>query len=535
MDALMKPVSIVVVGGGTAGWITASILNRRLNQGQARAAQITLVESKRIGIIGVGEATVPTIRTTLRFLGIPEAEFIQATQASFKHGILYRDWKDVPGSPDNDYFHPFDYSNLLNFSPQLWWLVARSGVPGAQYALDVSPQYAVAQAGRAPRRPDMPPYEGVNGYAYHLDAELLAEFLADRAIKAGVTRVFDNVLQAQQAGDGSIEAIVTAEHGTIRGDFFVDCTGFASVLMGKTLGVGFTSYKDSLFCDQAVALRVPTEDGEPMRPYTTTTAKRAGWIWEIDLQSRRGTGYVYSSQHASPEDAEVELRRHVGKRADGLEARHLKMRVGRSDSFWTKNVAAIGLSGGFIEPLESTGIYLIETGALQLVESLQGVLGLAAANQASTDQSQQAAGSPAHQAYLAAMEPLADTYNRRMISLYEEIRDFIKVHYFLTKRRDTAFWRDNADPAFAPDSLLQLLDRWSLRPPQQFDFTTRLNLFYEHSWLYILLGMGWKPQSLDAFRAFVPPETGIVLMKSVAEQVRKATALLPDHRAYFAA
>jgi tryptophan halogenase len=517
----MNPVSIVIVGGGTAGWIAASVLQRRLSQGAGRPVRITLVESSRIGILGVGEATVPTIRTLLRFLGIDEREFMRATSASFKHGILYRDWKNEPGTPHNSYFHPFDYTNILNFSPQLWWLAARSHLPDAQYARDVGAQYTVAMAGRAPRQPEMPPYEGVNGYAYHLDAERLAEFLADRAVRAGVVRVFDDVLDAKLGPDGTVEAIVTAEHGTIAGDFFVDCTGFAGLLIGRKLGVGFVSYNDSLLCDRAVALRVPTAPEEAIRPYTSTTAKDAGWIWEIDLQSRRGTGYVYSSQHVSPEQAEAELRRHVGSRSEGLEARHLRMRVGRSEAFWRGNVAAIGLSGGFIEPLESTGIYLIEAGAVQLADSLQGVLGLAG---------QESGGG----AYRGALERLATLYNRRMIGLYEEIRDFIKVHYFLSTRRDTAFWRDNAEPSSAPDSLLELLDRWSVRPPQQFDFPNRFALFMEHHWLYIMLGMGWRPKTLGAFRDFVAPEAGARLMAVVAADAKRAIAALPDHRAYFA-
>jgi len=513
----MKPLSIVIVGGGTSGWITASVLHRRLNQPNSRPVRITLVESKRIGIIGVGEATVPTIRTLLKFLGIPEPEFIAATSASFKHGILYCDWKTAPGTPHNHYFHPFDFTNILNFSPPLWWLACRAHLPEAHYAGEIGAQYDVAMAGRAPRRPDMPPFEGVTGYAYHLDAEQFAEFLAARVTRTGVVRVIDDVVDTLTHADGSVSAIVTAEHGTIEGDFFVDCTGFAGLLINRTLGVDFLGYNDSLFCDRAVALRVPTDEDEPMRPYTTTTAKQSGWVWEIDLQTRRGTGYVYSSRHVSPEVAEAELRRHVGPRSEALEARHLRMRVGRSARFWHKNVAAIGLSGGFIEPLESTGIYLIEAGAVQLGDSLQAALGLAG-----TD------------AYAPELATLSRLYDSRMIGLYEEIRDFIKLHYFLSRRRDSAFWRDNTDPSSAPASLLALLDRWAHRPPQQFDFTNRFALFTEHHWNFIMLGLGWTPRSLAAFQPFVAPDGGAHLMAMVANTARQATAALPDHRAYFA-
>ena len=526
----MKPISIVIVGGGTAGWIAASALQRRLAGNQERPVTITLIESKRIGIIGVGEATVPTIRSLFRFLDISEQELIRATDATFKHGILYKDWKYPPGTPNNTYFHPFDYSGIMNFSPQLWWLATRAHLPDAHYAGDVGTQYAVAMAGKAPRRRDMPPYDGVNGYAYHMDAERLAEFLANRAITAGVVRLFDDVLEAKTAADGSIDAVVTAEHGTIEGDFFVDCTGFAGLLMSKTLGIGFVSYNDTLFCDKAVALRMPGEPGDELRPFTTTTAKSAGWIWDIDLQRRHGIGYVYSSRHTSPEQAEAELRRHIGARAEGLEARHLRMRVGRSESFWHKNVAVIGLAGGFIEPLESTGIFLIQFGALLLADSLQGMLGLAVGSGPDSRDNSTDRG-----AYFAALETLSPIYNSRMIGLYEETRDFIKLHYFLTGRRDTPFWRDNVERSSAPNSLLELLDRWSFRPPQQFDFPSRFALFAEGSWLYVMLGMGWRPKTIEAFRPFIQLEMGQRLIDKVAEDTKRALAALPDHRAYFMA
>jgi tryptophan halogenase len=522
----MRAISIVIVGGGTAGWITANVLLQKLGHGYGKTVEITVVESRRVGIVGVGESTVPTIRTLLKFLKIKESEFINATQATFKQGILYRNWAETPGPDKNEaYFHPLDYSEVLTFSPSHWWLSRRAHLPGAKYAEDVCAQYRVAAAGRAPRTPDMKEYEGLFGYSYHLDAEALADFLSDLAMQSGVRRIYDDVLNAVQAEDGSIQAITTAEHGAISGDFFVDCTGFSGVLMSKTLGIGFESYKNELLCDRAVAFRVPIGEQNRLRPFTTATAKEAGWIWDIDLQHRQGVGYVYSSDHISAENAELALRQHIGPKSEKLSPRHLQMRVGRSKSFWEKNVVVIGLAGGFIEPLESTGIYLIETGAVQLADSLMGVLGLAAADEPRNRDQQKI--------YLHALRSVGEIYNKRMIHLYEEIRDFVKLHYFLTKRKDTSFWRDNVDPSSASDSLKLLLEGWNTRPPQNFDFMTRLSLFHEHNWRYVMLGMGWMPSQMAAFVPFTTTEMGNNLMDSVSKFAQRAIGILPDHRGYF--
>ncbi len=532
----MRPLSVVIVGGGTAGWITANVLLHRLAQNPACPVRITLVESKRIGILGVGEATLPTLRKLLLSLAIPEDAFMRATGATFKQGILFKDWLHEPGTTEdsNFYFHPFDYSNVVTFNTSLWWLSARAGRPGAHYADDVCAQVRVAAAERAPRNPAMPQFEGPVGYAYHLDAERLAEFLAQTAVSRGAIRVIDDVLDVAVADDGAVSSVTTQANGTLEADFFVDCTGFASLLMNKRLGVGFTECGDSLFCDRAVALRVPADSRRSIRPYTTTAAKSAGWVWEIDLQTRSGIGYVYSSNHISSDAAEIELRRHIGKPAETLEARHLKMRIGHSNCFWKKNVAAIGLSGGFVEPLESTGIFLIEVGATQLADALQTVLTLVPISAADEGGNAGADMPAARGAYLAAIQPFADAYDDHMITLYREIIDFIKIHYSLTRRRDTAFWRDNADPASLPDTLRQRLMQWSRRPPQATDFPNRFNLFKEHNWLYVMFGMGWVPEKLDLSRCFVPPEAGNRLLSLLREKSKMALSVLPDHGAYFA-
>ena len=527
----MRPLSIVVVGGGTAGWITASLLQQKLGRNAVRPIDIKVVESRRIGILGVGEATLPTIKKLLRILGISEHEFIAETDATFKQGILYKDWREESQADQrsNSYFHPFDYSNVVTFNTTHWWLATRGHLPGVQYAEDLSAQARVAAAGRAPRHPGMPQFEAPLGYAYHLDAERFAEFLASMAMRAGVTRIYDEVLATNLDDDGLVSGIVTRENGSLEADFFVDCTGFARVIVEKGMGIGFIDYGRFLFCNRAVALRVPTEAATPIRPFTTATAKGAGWVWDIDLRSRRGTGYVYSSDHLSADDAEAELRRHVGPTAARHDARHLKMRVGRSEKFWHANVAAIGLSGGFIEPLESTGIFLIEAGAMQLVDSLQGILGLAR---------QEASPGPGAEGrtagrYRSALNRLSTQYNLNMTTLYEEILDFIKVHYQPSKRTDTPFWRDNTAAASSTPSLLEKLEAWSLRPPSTFDFRDRHAVFNEHNWLYVMLGMGWRPSSATGFRPFTTADAGDRLTQLIAENTANALSSLPVHRSYF--
>ncbi len=516
--------SIVIVGGGSAGWITANVLHRTLCQGDPQAVKITVIESARLGIIGVGEATIPGLKTLFKFLGLKEEAILRRTQATFKHGIHYRDWEHTPEQGKRAaYFHSFDPVNILDVNASHWWLARRAETPGASFVEDLVPQYRLAAAGKAPRRTEMPEYEGVVGYAYHLDAEALAQLLAERAIAAGVERLIDDVTAAKLTADGFVSSVVTAQHGDVEADFFVDCSGFASFLIEKTLGIGFHSFGDSLFCDRALAFRVPSEDGSPLRPFTTATATSSGWIWDIDLQRRSGVGYVYSSRHTTADEAEKELRHHIGPKAEKLDARHLKMRTGHARSLWEKNVVAIGLSGGFIEPLESTGLFLIQAGAFQLAESLIGVLGLLGKK----------GDSATVPLYRESLHKLSELFNHRMICFHEEIRDFLKIHYCLSKRRDSAFWRDNVDPSSFPESLKELLSRWKLRPPLQFDFPSRVSLFSEHNWQCIMLGMGWKPYDIASFRAFTSIDLSAPLLSMMHRKATKAIAELPDHRAYF--
>ncbi|MHB8283515.1 MAG: tryptophan halogenase family protein [Caulobacteraceae bacterium] len=519
--------SVVIVGGGTSGWITASWLAKHFKD--RPEVRVTLVESKSIGTIGVGEATLPTLIPFLQLLGIAEAEFMTFTKATFKQGILYRDWTQPtgdPASPDT-YFHPFDGFAVANFSSAEWWLTKRANTAGARYADDLCAQYALAAAGKSPRTQQMAPYTGEVGYAYHLDAELLANFLAQWCRERGVEHVIGDVTEVNHREDGAVKSVGLRDGASLEGDLFIDCSGFRGLMINRALGNPFISYNDVLFCDRAVAVRVPKTAGSTIRPFTTTTAKEAGWIWEIDLRERSGVGYVHSSRHTTFDEAEDVLRRHLGPVAEDLQIRRLEMRVGRSARFWHKNVVAIGLSGGFIEPLESTGIYLVEIGARFMVKALTSILGLALAAKAGTTTGE------AEPDFTSAMDAMARRYDARMIELYEEIRDFIKIHYCLTKRRDSAFWRDNVEAASIPDSLREKLDLWSIRPPEPTDFPNRYSLFGDTNWLYIMLGMGWRPSHYKGFVSPVSEGIGGALMRLSTEKRQKGLATLPDHRAYF--
>ena len=358
---------VLIVGGGTAGWLTAAFLARTLGTGADDASvHITLVESKEIGIIGVGEGTFPSIRGTLAAIGIDEGEFIRSCDATFKQGIKFADWVRPAGTPGADhYFHPFSLPSQRPGGPELlpYWLQG-AAAPGAGFAAAATMQKRVADASRAPKRATDPDFMGPLNYAYHFDAGKFAALLASHARRLGVHHVLATVERVQLDSDGAIGAVHTREAGALEADLYIDCTGFRAALIGDALGSPFQSVNDVLFVDRALAMQVPYDRPDaPIPSYTIATAHEAGWTWDIGLHGRRGIGYVYSSRHTSDERAEQVLRGYIGAAADALSPRQLKLNVGYRAQHWVKNCAAVGLSGGFLEPLESSGIGLIETAA----------------------------------------------------------------------------------------------------------------------------------------------------------------------------
>jgi flavin-dependent dehydrogenase len=496
---------IVIVGGGTAGWLTAAYLSRTL--GRDGAVRITLVESADIGIIGVGEGSFPTLRSTLMALGVGEGEFCAAADATFKQGVRFTGWagRATPGGEADDYLHVFELP-YGGDSPGLLpaWL-ATAGRNRPAYADCVSAQEKVMRADRAPKRPGDPDWSAPFSYAYHFDAPKLAAFLRDVATANGVERIVATIGEVRRDGPDHITAVVPDDgREPITGDLFVDCSGFAARLIGETLGSRFKPLDDVLFNDRALAIQVPYDRPDaPIASYTHATAHGSGWIWDIGLSERRGIGCVYSSRHIDDEEAERTLRAYVGPAGDALSVRQLKFRTGYRETQWIGNCVAIGLSAGFFEPLESTGIMLIEVAARVLAEL-------------------------AVNADAQALAAAARLYNRLMPARYAAIVEFLKLHYAISHRRDTAYWRDNTDPATWPEGLADKLAQWRRRPPSRFDFIIDHESFLPANWQYILYGHGFEtaPPALDRQAL----DTASAAFAKVRSAQRQAVAALPSHR-----
>jgi len=504
---------IVIVGGGTAGWLTAAYLSRALPAADRPDGwTITLVESAEIGTIGVGEGSFPSLRSTLATLGRSEAEFLRASDATFKQGVRFVGWAGgpTPGSNADDYFHPFnlpfggDAPGLLPY-----WLDSAADPARPSYADAVTVQERLIRADKGPKRREDPDFSGPMNYAYHFDAGKLAAWLRGVSTANGVTRVEGTVATVARHPDGDIASLALSDGRVVDGDFFIDCSGFRALLIGDTLGAPFTSVEDVLFNDRAIAMQVPDErPGQPIAPYTRATAHEAGWIWDIGLPTRRGTGCVYSSRHMSDDEAERVIRRYAGPQGETLNARLLKFRTGYRERQWIGNTVAIGLSAGFFEPLESTGIMLIEVAARMVAETLGGA----------TDKAARAGAERA--------------FNRHMAARFAAIAEFLKLHYCVSRRADTAYWRDNTDPTSWPEGLKDKLAQWRHRLPSRFDFVVDFETFLPPSWAYILHGLGFATEAGRGALAADPAQAreAIAAFGKIRQAAGQAVQALPDHR-----
>jgi len=458
---------VLIVGGGTAGWITAGYLARTLGAQPPDGVRITLVESADTRILGPAEGTYPTIRQTLRRIGVDETSLVRECGTSFKQGAKFVHWRYPPGRglPDH-YLHSFQVTHEptgLDLLP--YWLL---GVAGQNINWDEvsTPQKRVADSRRAPKLIDHPDYEAPLNYAYHFDTVKLTAFLRKQGVASGVQHVLDTVDAVNLAEDGSIRSVTARAHGQLQADLFIDCTGFRAQLIGAALGVPYTSCRSVLFCDTALAMQVPYERPDaPIASYTIATAHESGWIWEIGLDNRRAISNVYSSDHMGRARAEQTLRDYAGRAGRGLTARKTRFEAGYREINWKKNCVAIGLSSGFFEPLEATRILFTEAAAIMLSNLFP---------------------------WGGDLEIAAKQYNQIMRRRYERALDFIKLHYCLSERRDSRFWLDNVDSASIPESLQELLRMWEHRPPGSIDFDRNVDLFEESSWQYVLYGMGSK-------------------------------------------
>ncbi|MFC4347133.1 tryptophan halogenase family protein [Kordiimonas lipolytica] len=452
-DSIKK---LVIVGGGTAGWMAASLLVK-LMRGQL---EIVLIESDDIGTVGVGEATIPPIQIFNNVLGLNEDEFIKATQGTFKLGIQFENW----GAVGDKYMHAFGaIGRQIGMVPfQHYWLRAKAaGFAGDLW--DFSFNYQAAKQDRFDRLRQIPnsPLEGIT-HAFHFDAGLYARYLRKGCEHAGVNRVEGMITDVSLDGEsGNIESVTLKDGQVVEGDFFIDCSGFRSLLLGQALGVGYTDWTDWLPCDRAVA--VPAENGARMRPYTQSIAHKAGWQWRIPLQHRAGNGHVFCSDYISEDEATQAL-------LDNLEGKPLAdprvipFKVGRREKFWHKNCIAVGLSSGFLEPLESTSIHLIQTSIVRFVQMFPS-LGLDASNVAE--------------------------YNEQVGFEFESIRDFIILHYHATERDDSAFWKRCREMEI-PESLKHKMDLFR-ETGRIFRFNNEL--FSEAGWLQVMLGQRVMPKA----------------------------------------
>ncbi len=466
---MVSPVrSICIVGGGTAGWLTAGIIAARHRAGSGRGLQITLVESESIGIVGVGEGTWPTMRSTLKKMGVSESEFFRHCNASFKQGAKFARW--VTGEESDYYYHPLMLPEgfpSLDLAP-FWTKYSDEHRDAPSFSDAVCFQEAVCELGLAPKLITSPEYAGVANYAYHLDAGKFAGFIRDHCVKnLGIRHIVDEVTQVVRNDMGDIDHVETSKSGPLGGDLFIDASGFRSLLLGETLGVPFVDRSNVLFIDRALAVQVPYGDEQSnITPYTVSTAQKHGWIWDIGLQSRRGVGYVFSSNHTSTDAALTELRAYVGDAHRDLQPREIKIACGHRRAFWQGNCVAVGLAGGFLEPLEASALVLIELSA-DMISALMP----------STRET---------------MDIVARRFNQTTQYRWERIIDFLKLHYILSQRTDSGFWIDNRDPGSIPESLREQMELWRYRAPGDQDFMSNCEMFPAASYQYVLFGMRFR-------------------------------------------
>jgi hypothetical protein len=456
---------IVIVGGGSAGWMTAMILANSLIK---KGIEISLLESPTVDIIGVGEGSTPALSVFFENMGIEEREWMPACNATYKSGITFDNWSTKPGF--ESFFHPFA-SMLDNLTMPRFVQNVQARVNGADaYAhpdrFFISHQLAINDL--APKADRNFPFD--IWYGYHFDATLLGKFLHKQAVERGVKYKSCHVTHAQLDEHGDIVSVVTKEGETIYADFFVDCTGFSGLLIQKTLETPYISYSNNLFNDSAIAMPTPIGDAIPSQ--TISTALKHGWAWKIPLTNRFGNGYVYSSSFCSADDAEYELREKLGLLDADIPARHLKMKIGRVEKHWNKNCLAVGLSQGFIEPLEATGLLLIQRTATTFVESFEvGDFG----------------------------ETSREKFNYQLNRAFEATRDFIVTHYKTNSRPDTEYWRANASNMNLSDSLQQLFGVWMAGKNIAAEIARQEigQYFALASWYAIMAGTGIFPDKND--------------------------------------
>ena len=488
-----SPLDIVIAGGGTAGWVAAATLARFLGN----RASVTLVESDEIGTVGVGEATIPQIHNLIIGLGLDQTDFLRRTNGTFKLGIEFSDWL----GEGHSYIHSFGYTGrgvgLIAFR-QLWLRGRALGVAGelGDYNFNI----AAARLGRMSTSagsktiPDL-------AYAYHFDASLFARMLREYAEERGVRRVEGMILDVERDSEsGDIMALALNGERKVQGDFFVDCTGFRSLLLGKTLGVSYQDWSQWLPCDSALA--VPCESSEAFRPYTQALSRKAGWQWRIPLQHRTGNGHVYSSKFISDDEAASTLLANLDGAALA-DPRPIRFTSGCRETFWSRNCVALGLAAGFMEPLESTSIHLVQSAVGRLLNVLPGDL--------------------------TRTESARETFNRLSAIEWARVRDFITLHYY-ANGREGPFWNYCRNMEI-PDSLRHKI---ALFREAGRVFRYEEELFSKPSWVAVFLGQHIVPKRLDPIVATLPHADVHESLESMRMAMIQAAHAMPSHEQFIA-
>jgi len=480
---------IVVVGGGAAGWMTAAAMATGL-----KGSTVELIESEEIGIVGVGEATFPSIRNFHEILGIDEAQFLRATNGTYKLGIEFRDWRALGES----YFHTFGDFGALGGPAAVWGQYHRLGDAGLGTLGEQCLPSVMASQGRF-CSPTTDRGDRFN-YAYHFDAALYANFLRTLALQRGARRTEGRIVEVARRADGGVDSLKLADGRVVAGDLFIDCSGFVSLLLGSALEEPFVDFGHWLPVDRAWAC--PCErSGPELTPYTRATALEAGWTWRIPLQNRTGHGHVFASRYIDEDRAREQLLQQLDGKALA-EPRLLRFATGHRERVWVKNVVALGLSAGFLEPLESTSIFLIQSGLGRLMDLL--VSGAAPA------------------------EPVVADYNTGMTRQFARVRDFIILHYCLSGRRDSELWRAMATMEL-PDTLAFKIRAWRQAGVlHQYDEEG----FDATSWLAIHAGMRHWPEHTDPSFLDVPRNAALAGLQWRRERIVEAVAAMPTHDTY---
>ncbi|WP_394202279.1 tryptophan halogenase family protein [Marinagarivorans algicola] len=496
---------IVILGGGSAGWLTAGILAAEYQQDDN--VTIHLVESPDVAPIGVGEGTWPTMRTTLSKIGLCESEFIRECSASFKQGSKFVGWST--GEKDDSYYHPFTAPKNADFCSVAAW---HASGQRQNYSVSVSAQPAVGEAFLAPKQVATPEYAGVLNYGYHLDAGKFGQLLMRHCTQnLKVKHTLDTVSAVLNCKlTESITGLQTNSHGVIKGDLFIDCSGSRGLLIGEHYKIPFVDCSHLSINDTALAAHVPyIHPDDPIQSVTVSTAQACGWTWDIGLSSRRGVGYVYSSQYCDRAAAEQTLRDYVAFTANAeiaqtLNIRSLDIRPGYRKEFWHKNCVSVGMAAGFIEPLEASALALVELSANLIRDELP--------------RSKE------------AMPIVAERFNNIFYYRWQRILEFLKLHYVLSARRDTPYWRDVTSDTSITKNLEDLLLLWRDRAPNQYDFLQVEELFPAISYQYVLYGMGYNTRFSNTPQQCQSASLSAEYIESISHDAAKFKNHLPSNR-----